>query len=65
MSNAISNAPDRLLTPDEAAEVVGTTGRTIRRWIRQSRLPAIHLSERTIRIRPDDLETFIAQHRTS
>ena len=51
-----------LLTMDEAAVRLGVNPRTIRRWIKDRGLPAIKFTEKVIRIRPEDLEAFIAQH---
>lgn len=46
------------LSPYEAGEYVGTTSRTIRRWIAEGRLPAKRFGPRTVRIHPDDLDAL-------
>ena len=46
------------LSPFEAGEYVGTTSRTIRRWIAEGRLSAKRFGPRTIRIHLDDLDAL-------
>lgn len=42
-----------LLTPDELAAVMRVSVKTVRRWVREKRVPCIHVSRRVIRFRLD------------
>lgn len=54
-SRATLAAPD-LLTPDEAAELLGVHIQTLRGYIRSGRLPALRVAgQRAIRVRRDEL----------
>ena len=44
------------ISPYEAAEHIGVSSRTIRRWIAEGRLRAVRFGPRTIRVRLEDLE---------
>jgi excisionase family DNA binding protein len=49
---------DALLTPREAAELVGVEATTVRRWVREGYLPALRLGDAVnapLRIRVSDL----------
>lgn len=48
----------RYLSPTEAGDYVGTSSRTIRRWIATGRLPARRFGPRTIRVLMEDLEAL-------
>ncbi len=51
------------LTPPEVARLIRVRESKVISWIRAGRLPAINVSEGTrpkYRIKPDDLETFLA-----
>lgn len=50
---------ERLLSIDEAAEVLRVSHWTIRNWIRIGKLPAAKAGERRIVIRERDLKTLI------
>jgi len=52
----------RLLTVKQAADIVGVSPRTIRRWIDAKELP-FHRLGRQIRIAEDDLAAFLAKNR--
>ena len=54
--------PNKLLTRKRVAEILDTSERTIARRIRAGDLPVIR-DGRIIRIRPEDLERYIAQRR--
>lgn len=55
----LENKP--LLSVKEAADIVGTCQNTIRNWIAQSKLPAVRVGVRLIRIRRADLATMITE----
>ena len=48
----------KLLTPDEVAEILAVTAKVVRGWLRDEKLPGLRLG-RLWRIRETDLETFI------
>jgi excisionase family DNA binding protein len=50
----MTREPD--LSPDEVAKIRGVSGRTVRRWIAEGRLPAYRVGPRLIRIKAEDLE---------
>ena len=49
-----------LLTPSEAATMIGVTSRTIRRWTAQGHLPCLRIN-RTTRYRAADLVALIGR----
>ena len=51
---------ERLLTAAEAAAILSVSLRQVRRWITEGRLPVMRVG-RAVRIRPEDLRTFIDQ----
>jgi excisionase family DNA binding protein len=53
---------EKLLTPEQVAERLQVTGRTVYAWLRSGTLPALKLG-RLWRIRPEDLETFLERAR--
>jgi excisionase family DNA binding protein len=53
---------DQLLTPQEAAERLGTSLRFVRRLVFQRRIPYVKVG-RHVRIATSDLDTFIAAGR--
>jgi len=53
---------EKLLTPEQVAERLQVTERTVYGWLRHGKLPALKLG-RLWRIRPDDLETFLENAR--
>ena len=64
---AMTKRPDAiepLLTPEEAAEILKTSVKTVYRRIKSKSLPAIQ-DGRVIRIHPADLRVYIAAHRRS
>lgn len=50
-----------LLTIEEAAEILRVEPTTVKGWVREKKLPAVKLSYRTLRIRPQDLQNYIDQ----
>jgi excisionase family DNA binding protein len=49
---------EEMLSPAEAARILGVHAETVRRYIRQGQLPAQHLGARTLRIRRSDIENI-------
>ena len=54
---------EKLLTPEQVAERLQVTERTVYEWLRRGTLPALKLG-RLWRIRPEDLEGFLESART-
>ena len=54
---------EKLLTPEQVAERLQVTERTVYGWLRRGNLPALKLG-RLWRIRPEDLEGFLESART-
>ena len=54
---------DSLLTLSEAAGLLQVSTRTLRRWIASGDLRCIRLGTRTIRLRRQDLDHFVARSR--
>lgn len=50
--------PERHLTVEEVAEVVGRAPGTVRTWIREGKLAAYRQQGREYRVRPEDLRTY-------
>jgi len=55
----ITQAHDRILTVDEAAEKLGISAYTVRQWAREKRLPTIRLG-RYWRFRESSLQAWLA-----
>lgn len=53
--NSTTHAPDRLLTPEQAAELLQVSKRTVYEWLRIGELPATRIGERLWRIREGDI----------
>lgn len=53
-----------LLTRDEVAKILKVCRHTIQRYTRKGLLPALHLNQRVIRYRQEDVESFLAQAET-
>ncbi len=53
---------ERLLTLQEAAELTGVSGFTLRRWAKLQRVGVVRLSKRAIRFRQADLDTLVRAH---
>ena len=57
--------PGRMLTVDDVADLLSANEKTIRRWIKDGRLPAINLGHRLgYRIREADLDRFLSERQT-
>jgi excisionase family DNA binding protein len=52
----------RLLTPGNVAERYGVAQRTVRKWVREGRLPAVRLTPKVLRIDPDALAEWERDH---
>tara|TARA_Y100000310_G_C20669823_1_gene809627 strand:+ start:2099 stop:2278 length:180 start_codon:yes stop_codon:yes gene_type:complete len=52
-----------LLSLKEVREILQISGRTLSRWIKEDKIPAIRFSKRSIRIDPRDLENFIKERK--
>lgn len=52
----VARFKDEYVTVAEAAELLGVAQSTIRRWIREQRVPAYRLGDRRILLRRHDLE---------
>ncbi len=48
-----------LLTPDEVAEILKVTSRTVRQMLEKGELPCIKLRPRIRRVRRDELDEFL------
>lgn len=53
---------EKLLTVDEAADILGVTRRTLERWMAARKVPFVRLAAGTIRFRPCDLARYIDRH---
>lgn len=49
---------EKLLTPEQAAEILNVTSNTIREWLKKGELKGLKIKN-LWRIRPADLEAFI------
>ena len=52
----------RLVSIAEAAEILGVSTKTVRRFIASGDLEAVRLARRTIRIKTESLDRFIDAH---
>ena len=52
-----------LLSLKEVREILQISGRTLSRWIKEDKIPAIRFSKRSIRIDPRDLDNFIKERK--
>lgn len=59
-ANSEGGAPEKLYSPEEAAEYLGVHIQTVRAWIRAGRLKASRLAgQRALRIRASDLQSVL------
>ncbi len=56
--------PTRLLTGKDIAHLLKISSSQAYKIMRRGELPAVHIG-RSIRVKPEDLETFITQNTTS
>lgn len=60
MSHNTSTTPARQwMTPQQAADHLGITDRTLRRYIARGQLPAYRMGNRVIRVRLGDVEALL------
>jgi len=59
-----SSKPVRLFTPDEAAQFLSVSQRTVKRLVAEGRLRAYKI-RRSMRFRLEDLEAYIGQNHWS
>ncbi len=52
--------PEKLLKPEDVAERLNVTAFTVREWLRNGKLKGIRLAGKVWRVRPSDLEEFLA-----
>lgn len=52
---------DRLLSADEAAELLQVSPYTVRQWARERKIPAIRLGDRYWRFRRSALDAWLAE----
>ena len=57
----MSDSVDRLLTPGEVAELFAVDPKTVTRWARTGRLPAIRTPGGHRRFRWSDLQPYLTQ----
>ena len=50
--------PDGLLTPSEAAAILGVSPRTLSRWADENRIPVVILPSGHRRFRPQDINAL-------
>jgi excisionase family DNA binding protein len=58
----VCESSDNLITTAAAAKRLSVHTRTLRNWVRQGRLPAVHVSRTSLRFRSADVEQFIRSH---
>ena len=62
----MDNEPlEKLLSTQEAADILGVHVQTVRQYIKRGELPAVKISPRLYKIRPEDLERFIEEKKTT
>jgi excisionase family DNA binding protein len=52
-----SGVPDKLLTPEQAADLLQVSKRTMYEWLRTGEIPAVRFGERLVRVRESDVLT--------
>lgn len=61
---AATNPLEGLLDTQDVAQILGVHVQTVRRYIRDKRLPAIRITPRLYKVRQRDLERFLRENRT-
>jgi excisionase family DNA binding protein len=52
----------KLLKIAEVADVLRVSKTTVYRLVKVGELPAVHIADATVRVRPEDLEKYILEH---
>ena len=52
-----------LLKVEQAADILNVNYGTMRTWISKGYFPVVKLGQKLVRIRQEDLETYILEHR--
>lgn len=60
--DSTASTPRRLISLADAAEALGVSSKTVRRYIAAGDLDAVRLGRRTIRVRVDSLDRLIDAH---
>lgn len=60
MTSISEQREDRLLTVDEAAEILQVSADLVRRWAQRDQIPSVRLGHRTLRFRRSSLDAWIA-----
>jgi excisionase family DNA binding protein len=61
IQNNLEKLPSRLLTGKDVAHLLKISSSQAYKLMRRGELPAVHIG-RSIRVKPEDLETFITQN---
>lgn len=51
----------RLLLPQEVAETLAVHRKTVDRWTKEGKIATVRLSDKIIRFREEDVDTFVEQ----
>lgn len=54
---------EKLLSQAEAVDFLGVNDMTLRKWVREGKVPAYKISTRALRYRPEELRSFLERHR--
>jgi excisionase family DNA binding protein len=54
-------SPGHLLTTSQVADRFQVTTWTVRKWVRDGKVPALKLSGKYVRFRPEDVERIVAE----
>lgn len=53
---------EKLLTSEQAAQLLQASTHTVRKWARTGKLPCVRPCRRFLRFRPSDIETWLEQN---
>lgn len=63
MSDAVATVVKKqMVSPQQAADMIGVSRYTVRRLIKTGKLPAVKFTSATIRIRTADIERYMQEH---
>lgn len=57
MPTSLAEASDKLITPEQAADLLQVSKRTMYEWLRNGEIPSVRMGERLIRVRESDILT--------